>query len=369
MINTTKIISIIIFLSVSIMLVSFGGQKAKWKGKIDEDNGIIIVKNPKKPMYGEDVFSLEEELSIGEAEGGEEYMFSQIRGIAVDDEERIYVADRKESHIKVFDKTGKYLRTVGRKGQGPGEIGGPRSVSITSENEIMVPDLFIRRLAFFTLEGEFIKNISTATMNLMTTKIDSKGNIIAIDAVREEENSRYELKKFDSDLNYLYSLGSSPLPDSSRFNPFMAVLRWDLARNDQIVCGYPKTYEIKIFDTDGNIVRKILKDHDPIEITKEDIEETTKGIPARIELSIPKYYSAFQRISVDDENRIYVLTWQRIKNGEGYYFDIFDSEGKYIAKIPLEFQPQAFKKSKLYTIEEDEDGYQYVKRYKVTWRY
>jgi len=38
-------------------------------------------------------------------------------------------------------------------------------------------------------------------------------------------------------------------------------------------------------------------------------------------------------------------------------------------KIPLEFQPQAFKKSKLYTIEEDEEGYQYAKRYKVTWKY
>jgi len=351
------------------MLVSCQKQKAKWKGTIEKVDGVTIVNNPKEPMYGEDVFILEEELSIGEAEGSEEYMFSQIRGIAVDDEERIYVADRKGSHIKVFDKNGKYLRTVGRKGQGPGEIGGPRSVSITSENEIMVPDLFIRRLAFFTLEGKFIKNISTAKMDLMTTKIDSKGNIISIDAVREEENSRYELKKFDSDMNYLFSLGSSPLPDPSRFNPFMAVLRWDLTSTDQIVCGYPKTYEIKIYDSEGNVVRKILKDHDPIEITKEDIEETTKGIPARIELSISKYYSAFQRISVDDENRIFVLTWEQTTDGDGYYYDIFDSEGKYIVKIPLEFQPQAFKKSNLYTVEEDEEGYQYVKRYKVTWKY
>ena len=48
---------------------------------------------------------------------------------------------------------------------------------------------------------------------------------------------------------------------------------------------------------------------------------------------------------------------------------IEEVDGVIVVKIPLEFQPQAFRKSKLYTVEEDEEGYQYVKRYKVTWRY
>jgi hypothetical protein len=66
--NTTKIIPIIMFLSACIMLVSFGGQKSEWKGTIDEENGVIVVKNPKEPMYGEDAFRIKEDLSIGEGE-------------------------------------------------------------------------------------------------------------------------------------------------------------------------------------------------------------------------------------------------------------------------------------------------------------
>lgn len=50
------------------MVVSFGEQKAEWKGKIEVKNGIKVVKNPKKPMYGEDVFIIEEELSFGDDE-------------------------------------------------------------------------------------------------------------------------------------------------------------------------------------------------------------------------------------------------------------------------------------------------------------
>ena len=344
-------------------------QKAEWQGSIEEVDGVTIVKNPKEPMYEEDVFILEEELSIGETEGAEEYMFSQIRYVAVDDEERIYVLDRKEAHVKVFDQKGKYIRTIGRKGQGPGELQSPLFVYITSQNELVVED-FSRRLAFFSLEGEFKRNLLTAQIGALRIDIDSEGNIIATVIVREKENPRYELKKFDSELNYLHSLGSSPLPSVTRngFNPFMPIIRSNINYNDQIVTGYPEKYEIKILDKSGSMIRKIMKEYDPVEITEEETKEETEGMPPDIKLSIPRYHAAYRWFITDDEGRIFVRTYERVVDGEDYYYDIFDEEGKYIAKIPLGFFPRTWKNNKLYTIEEDEEGYQYVKRYKVTWK-
>jgi len=70
--NKNKVTPIIIFLLVLIVFVSCQKQEAEWKGTIEEVDGVTIVKNPKEPMYGQDIFSLEEELSIGEAEGREE---------------------------------------------------------------------------------------------------------------------------------------------------------------------------------------------------------------------------------------------------------------------------------------------------------
>jgi hypothetical protein len=77
--SKTKLISIILFLPALLILVSCQQQKAEWKGTIEEVDGVTVVKNPKEPMYSENVVSLKEELSIGEAEGRKEYMFSQIR--------------------------------------------------------------------------------------------------------------------------------------------------------------------------------------------------------------------------------------------------------------------------------------------------
>ena len=160
MINKNFINSVILFLSFFIVFVSCGKQETEWKGTIEVVDGVMVVKNPKEPMYGEGVFSLEEEISIGEAEGREEYMFSQIRNLAVDDEGNIYVLDRKECQIKIFDKHGKFLQIFGKKGQGPGELNRPSGILVTRHNEIMIEDS--RVLHYFTFQGGFIKSLSAA---------------------------------------------------------------------------------------------------------------------------------------------------------------------------------------------------------------
>lgn len=365
-----KVISIFCILSVIIILFSCQRQKDGWKGTIEKVDGVTIVKNPKEPIYNEDVFNLEEELSIGEAEGREEYMFSDIRTLVVDEAGRIYVLDWKEIHVKVFDQNGTYIRTIGKKGQGPGEFIMPLSVFITHQNELAVND-YRSRLAIFSLEGEFKKNIQIAKVGLSSISIDSEGNMVGHVIVREEENPRYELKKFDSELNYLHSLGSSPLPSASPsgFNPFGGIISFRIDNNDQVICGYPEDYEITIFDKEGNHKRKIIKDYDPVEITEEEMKEVTEGIPPDIKISIPKYHSAYQWFTIDDEGRIFVMTNEKVEEGDGYCYDVFDSEGKFIAKIPLKIRPYVLKRGNLYTVEEDEEGFLMVKRYKVTWKY
>lgn len=358
----------ILFITCLFILVSCSQQKTEWKGTIEEKDGVITVKNPRKPMYTENVFSLEEELSIGEADGPEEYMFSNLRYLAVDDRGYIYALDFGEKHVKVYNDEGKYIATMGKEGQGPGDILGPANLCITPLNEVMVSDSLNNRLAFFSLEGEFIRSITTTPIELSETKVDSSGDIIGLVLVKAEKNSRHELKKFNADLKYLCSFDSSPLQTARNLNPFLSSLRWDIDKNDRVLCSYPITYEIKIFDQEGNIIKKIEKDYEPLEVTKEDIKRAEE-LPPGIKLSLPKYYPAFRDFIIDDECRIFVQTWEKVPDGDERYYDVFDKEGKFIAKIPLGLRTQLIKKNKLYAIEVDDDGYHVVKRYKVTWNY
>jgi len=86
-----------------------------------------------------------------------------------------------------------------------------------------------------------------------------------------------------------------------------------------------------------------------------------------MKLAIPRFHNAFRWISTDDEGRIYVMTWEHTPDGDGQYYDLFDAEGRYLAKIPLEFRPSVIKKNKFYTVTEDEEGFHLVKRFKANW--
>ena len=106
-------VSLLLFLSFLVILNVRGQQKSKWQGTITREDGLVIVKNPIEPMYEEDVFSIEEELTIGKIKGSKEFIFSEVIDLDVDDKERILVLDSKEFNIKIFDKSGKYINTIG----------------------------------------------------------------------------------------------------------------------------------------------------------------------------------------------------------------------------------------------------------------
>ena len=372
-----KNLSIVLFLSISVLCISFSGQKTEWKGKIEKRDGITAIKNPKEPMYDGDVFGLEEELSIGEAEGRKDYMFSLIASIDVDSKGNIYVLDIKETHIKVFNTDGRLMRIIGRKGQGPGEFQRPFTVQITAQNEVVIWDVMVRKLHFFSLDGEYKKSISFEKL-FNRPVINSEGNIVTLVNVDVAENPKSELQKLDLELNPLTFYYSYPKYDSVRdgYNSFRSILQWAVTNNNEIVCGHPdKGYDLKIFNSEGKIIKNIVKDYTPIKISAEEIKRATKDqlSPGNF-YSIPKYYNAFRHIIVDEDNRIFVFTRERPKDKVGRYYDVFSPEGKFISKIPIRHmmlmsKPIIFKGDKLYLVEVDEDGYQYVKRYKVTWKY
>ena len=127
-------------------------------------------------------------------------------------------------------------------------------------------------------------------------------------------------------------------------------------------------------NSEGELYKKIIRDYEGIEITKQEKKKLIKDwigdtpIPSGFTLKFPDRYPPFIRFTCDGEGRIIVQTYDKTKDGTADYYDVFDPEGKYIARIALKFRSQAWKNERLYTMEEDEEGFQIVKRYKVTWK-
>ena len=366
--NRSFVFPTVVLLWLIFIFASPMQQKSTWEGTIEEIDGVTVVKNPKQPMYGSDVFHMEEELSIGEEGKGEEYFFADARDIEVDEEGKIYILDIHEAHTKIFDKNGKYIKTFGKKGQGPGEMNNPSSIQITPQMEIAINDSSARKIHFFTLEGNFLRAVSQKHLNFFSDpKIDREGCITA-STMSVTKEVTYFLKKFDRQLKEILPIFSVMVLKYPELNPFYPRCYWELMGENHLVWGFADKYELFVIDSEGNTVKKISREYDPVKITDEEKEKRSEGLVEGIRLVWDDHHNPFIHLCVDDDGWIYTRTYEKAPASGEYYYDVFDRDGKYTAKIPLKSRPYVIKKGRLYTIEEDEEGYQLVKRYRITWK-
>jgi hypothetical protein len=353
------------------------------KIKIKTENGVTVIYNPKNPVHLPGVpnrLRLIKEFSIGEKVGKKEYMFTKII-LDVNDEGNIYVLDSKECNIKIFNEKGNFLKMFGQKGQGPGEFSSPRYIQITPHKEIMVYDLYARRINFFSLNGEYLREVSVAVFPLfLDPKIDSERNIIGVVMERQpgvKSTTVRKLIKFSTDLKPIIMIDKVISSHPGAINLFPPRIYFDLTKENNIIYGISDNYEIKVINPKGKLIKKIIKRCDLVKIGQKDKKEKIKeifgkrGIIPGINVKFPKYFPAFWSLSIDEEGRIFIGTYEKVKDKKGYYyFDVFDSVGRYIAKIPLKIKPKqwfVWKNKKLYVVEETEEGFPIIQCYKVIW--
>jgi hypothetical protein len=360
----------LIILAILALTAAAASAQVKWKGKIVKEGGVTVVKNPKEPLYKTPVLELEEELSLGGPEAQGDYAFGQVRTFVVDEAGSIYVLDQQASHVKVFDATGKYIRTIGRRGQGPGEIDGPMTLSLNRTSGELAVHQASRRMSYFKTDGTFLRHLSFKEMWALRGRVDSGGNIYITEGFIDEKDPRYETKKLDPDASVIAVLAKSPAPTGGgKLDPFMAINYFQLDRADNLVYGYPLTYEIQFFGpSDHRVFKKITREYDPVAVTAEERAEQEKDVPPGmpINFDFSKYHSAYYRFFLSDLGHLIVQTWEKTKDGKSIH-DIFDAEGRFIGRVPLKPSGVEILKGKYYALEEDEDGYQCVKRYAVTW--
>jgi hypothetical protein len=347
------------------LCLGFSKQKPQWKGTISDEAGVAVTKNPKKPAFGEGAFALEEELSIGKPGGTEGQLFSRLWYLAVDDEENIYAMDQGETQVKVFDKKGLFLRAIGRKGAGPGELLNPTNIFITSRPELVVED-FIRNLTYYTPDGKYIRALSTVGIFPIGILLDSSGRIFALRNIQNPEKPGKEVDLYDQNLNFLKTIVAVPerKPDPGLIEPFRPAIQWALLNDGNLVVSSREEYELNVFNVEGKLVRKIIRDYDFVRITDEDVKQRVRRVPEGRKLVVPKHFPAIRSLTTDDEGRIFVGTYEKPAEGT-FVNDVFDSVGRYVATVTLKGKPQIWKKHKLFAIEEDEEGFSSVKRYRV----
>ncbi|UCC39892.1 MAG: hypothetical protein JSV96_00045 [Candidatus Aminicenantes bacterium] len=367
-------IKLSIVVSVFFLMVScYSPQAQEVKTEIDISLPVDIPviynqKNPEPPPGVPSKIILEEELCLRFEKKKKGDFPSSVGNAAVDDEGNFFVFDNEEKKVKVFDRNGQLVRTFGEFEHGMGYM------QIVEGKTIMIYSWGgKKRMYFYTTEGLYLKEISAEKYHrVLNPLIDSKGNIIA-----EFRNYKRRPRRGDSERTYVHGLRKM----NPNFNPIVTIATFEwtsifdqmltsvtmprftykVRKDDSIVWGIfyaYSDYELYISNPDGKEIKKIVKDYDPEMITKED----KKGIP----VYWPENFPPFRWIACDKQNEIYVQTYEKDENGRTFW-DVFDPEGKYIAKFSLPKVEKiiGIKKDYMYTRCNEWKEIHYVKRYRV----
>jgi hypothetical protein len=380
---------------VLIMTITFREKKTKWKGTIEEEYGVRVVKNPKSPIHDDPLFSLKQDLALGEEERKSAQMFYLLTDMDADSGGNIYVLDSEAVNIKVYDQKGRFLKAFSRKGPGPGELSNPVDIYIDDEDQVYVCDSGNNRISIFSRQGDFISSVDFQEYSAgKIIGINPRGGIILrVDKTSLESslnfiNRTYFINIYSDRFVFKKNLYSLSVPIMQHFRkgekgialtiPYQKELCWTLDPSGNVYLGESQTYEIQVFSPSGKMIRRIEKEHEPIKISSPDVEnyvneqfqfdkkdKTFWSMIIKQQLRVPEHKPVFEKLFFA-EDKLFVLRSEKGKK-ERLYFDVFDSEGRFAWKMRLKVRPWAWKNNKIYTVEKNEDGYHVLKRYKVFW--
>lgn len=284
--------------------------------------------------------------------------FSDIRGVAVDGQGRVYILEAQEQEVRLFDAKGTLVRRIGRNGDGPGEFRGANGVAVDRYDRLWVYDPRVRRVTVFDSAGGLAATHALTIQSygyVWDGGVDAEGRIydrqgVRIDTVWTPFIRRTDLERMTSDTLALPECeAATVLPYTFRSERSSGVIGVPFAPSQYVRydpggrawCADTRTVAIAEYRLGDSVPYRTLTaaaDPAPVSPAERDsaIAEVRKfgaGIGAGDPdfALIPATKPILQAIDPDDEGR----AWVRAMTSEGARLLVFDSAGKQIAIAPF----------------------------------
>ena len=209
-------------------------------------------------QYAEAYKELRSSATWGEA-GILDGQFSFPKGLAIDSEGNVFVADSQNHRIQKFDAQGNFVTAWGSFGSEPGQLSEPWGITVDHEGDVYVADTWNHRIQRFTSDGELVTYwgvFQDAGGQLLEPQgmfygprdlvIDTDGNLYVTDT----GNKR--IQKFDSEGNPLGQWGG----DGPGAGEFLEPVGIAVDQEGNVYVADTWNQRIQVFDGEFQFLRQ-----------------------------------------------------------------------------------------------------------------
>lgn len=305
----------------------------------------------------EQILHANEVLRIGTVEGADQAAFGSVTFVGLDGRGLLYVVDGMAQDIRVFDRAGEYIRTLGRKGEGPGEFARLTGLAFGPDGRILAMDLRAQRITTFDSAGTFVGTMHREWRFVFPTwpgriaadgtLLDLAGGVENLDQTKMAPQTFTRIItpiRFSRDLELLDSLPRVAWTRTAYGGnfaiPFEATTLFAFEASGDAWIADAGGYELVRRDADGDTVLVATMEFEPVPVTDADRDSLvsdyeTVGALEQLDIGlVPKTKSTLVGLFAMGEG--WVGVFPRLPNAiPGRFLDVFGPDGVHHGRFDL----------------------------------
>lgn len=339
-------------------------------------------------------------LLIGAADGDEPYLFSRISGAVRLSSGIIVVANQGSSELRWFSPTGRWIRSRGRQGDGPGEFRGLRRILRLPGDSLLAEDGLSARMTLYDSAGALVRtwNIAEAAASVTPPPLGRlpDGSFVALAEralARPPGHTRFEAsvlryrdgKIVDTLLTsvggewFTVGCGTQKSPGLCGVGVPYGLRTLAATAGPFVYLGNGERYEVQRLDVRTQRVDTLRRDVPATPLSaarRAAFIDSVSGMvtEARRELARQRFATApvrrtmpfFELLATDDRSNLWVARPQE-RSGTVREWDVFSAEGRFVRTVmlPASLAVTAIAQGYVVGVSRDADGVEFVAVYRL----
>ena len=289
--------------------------------------------------------------------------FTEITSLAVDSRGRIYVDDFGSGRVTVLSPEAVPLRTIGRKGSGPGEFQSIRGVQILPGDSLLVYDPSLGRVTVFPPDSgraAYVVNLLRGGPPFQVQRTRANDAFLAMYREPFRTTDRPSDHRERRDVLRVLSLDGAVRNDALLAFPSRAFLTvrhegalhvtphpfgregiYRLGPDDRVHYAWTDTLGVETHRLDGGRAGGFSAGFSAPRVTGTDVDSAIAGLTpwvqpifrATLEDSLPERWPAVRDMLVDDRGRVWLSL--ATPSGEPPRWSVFDVSGARLGSVTL----------------------------------